>query len=158
MAWDLLGMASSLVVSLPEELFSKRSNMATKSRSFIAVALAFGFVATSLVAGEAALKVLDRTKVYYGLADAFTAPAVVEAAKVMETLPAMKTIEGEGLKKNSARYFMLLNEANQQFQKAIKAVAKDQSYDLLAEVGAVTGPKAIPNATDQVIKAAEKTN
>jgi hypothetical protein len=131
--------------------------MATPSRSFTAIALAFGFVATSLFAGEVALKVLDRTKVYHGLADAFSSPAVIEASKVMETLPAMKTIEGEGVKKSSARYFVLLNEANQQFQKAVKAVAKDQGYDLLAEVGAVTGPKTIPNATDQVIKAAEKT-
>ena len=57
----------------------------------------------------------------------------------METLPAMKTIEGEGVKKSSARYFVLLNEANQQFQKAVKAVAKDQGYDLWPKSGPSPG-------------------
>jgi hypothetical protein len=126
-----------------------------------AVAVVFTFllsVAGAGWAGEGGARVVDRTKVYYGLPDSFSSPAVIECSKVMDTLPAMKTIDGEGVKKNSARWFLLVNEANQQLHKALKSVGKDQGYDLFAEVGAVTSGQTVPNATDAVIKAAEKTN
>lgn len=111
-------------------------------------ALAFSFAET--------FRVTDRTKVYLGTADAFSTPAVLDASKVMEVLPAMKTIKEDGIKKDSARWFMLMNEASQQFQKVVKAVAKDGNYDLIAEIGAVTGPKAIVDVTDSSIAAAQK--
>lgn len=122
------------------------------------VVVAVLLTAPGATAGEAGAKVLDRSKVYFGQPDAFTAPAVIEAAKVMETLPAMKAIDSENVKKNSARWFLLMHEASQQFHKALKAVGKDQGYDLIAEVGSVSSGQTIPNATDAVIKAAEKPN
>ncbi|MBI3820127.1 MAG: hypothetical protein HY286_15645 [Planctomycetes bacterium] len=115
----------------------------------------FVLSSATLFAFAETYKVTDRTKVYLGSADAFTSPAVVESSKVMEILPAMKTIKDESVKKDSARWFILVNEANQQFQKALKAVAKEHSYDLVAEVGSVTGPKAITDATDLAIAAAK---
>lgn len=100
-------------------------------------------------------KVIDRTKVYLGLADAFVSPALIESTKVMETIPAIKTIQNDGIKKDTARWFVLMNEANQQFQKAIKSVAKDGGYDLIGEVGSVSGSRTIANITDTVIAAAK---
>lgn len=124
-------------------------------RTPITFLFGFLFLSVTAFAFSESFRVTDRTKVYYGMADAFSAPAVVEASKVMETLPAMKTIKEDSIKKESARWFVLVNEANQQFQKALKSVAKDNSYDLIAETGAVTGPKAITDVTDLVIKATE---
>ncbi|MFN0207426.1 MAG: hypothetical protein ACKVS6_14065 [Planctomycetota bacterium] len=112
------------------------------------------FAFTAYAAADS-FKVIDRTKVYFGLADAFVSPAVIESSKVMETIPAIKTIQNDGIKKDTARWFVLMNEANQQFQKAIKSVAKDNGYDLVSEVGSVSGSRTIKNITDSVIAAAK---
>lgn len=113
--------------------------------------LAFG---ASSMARDVGTKVVDRGKVYHGLADAFAAPAVIEASRVLETIPAMKEIETEGVKKSSARWFVLVAKANQQMQKAIRAVCQEKGYDLVAEVGAISSTATIPDVTEMVIKAA----
>jgi hypothetical protein len=117
--------------------------------------LFLSLVATATLAAADSFKVTDRSKVYHGLSDAFASPAVIESSKVMETLPAIRTLQDDNVKKNSAKWYVLMNEANQQFQKAVKAVAKDGGYDLVAEVGAVSGSRAISNVTDAVITAAK---
>ncbi len=98
-------------------------------------------------------RVVDRSKVYHGLADSFSSPATVVSTRVFDTLPAMKKIEEEKVKRDTARWHVLIKEANEQFQKALKTVSKENEYDLIAEEGAVTGSKAIPNVTDQAIAA-----
>jgi hypothetical protein len=138
---------------------SKAVTTPKKTMARIATLFVFLVLAGSIsLAGEGGAKVLDRTKVYHGLPDAFTAPAIVEASKVMDTLPAMKSIESEGVKKSSARWYLLVNEANLQFKKALKSVATDKGYDLIAEVGALSSTQTITNVTDDVIKAAAKPN
>ena len=116
--------------------------------------------AISIVLGVApaleGFRVLDRTKVYHGFADAFAAPAVVEASRVMDVLPATKKIREEKVPKDSARWYVLINEANQQFQRVLRTVAKDGGHDLVAEVGSVTGSKPIPNVTDVAIAVAAR--
>jgi len=108
------------------------------------------------IGGADGFRVLDRAKVYHGYADAFTSPAAVESTRVMDALPAMKKIRDEKVQKDSARWYVLINEANQQFQRALRTVAKEGGYDLIAEVGAVTGSKAIPNVTDLAINASAR--
>ena len=101
-------------------------------------------------------KVSDRAKVYFGFADAFSAPAVVDSARVLESLPPMKRIRDEKVAKESAKWHLLISEANSQFQKVLKSVAKSGGYDLIAEVGSVSGPRAVPNITDEAISVATR--
>lgn len=112
-------------------------------------------LSTSATGGEK-FKVSDRAKVYFGFVDAFTSPAVVDSARVLESLPPMKRIRDEKVSKESAKWHLLISEANNQFQKVLKNVAKSGGYDLIAEVGSVSGPRAVPNITDDVIAAAAR--
>jgi hypothetical protein len=116
-------------------------------------ALGSVLLCASAAAALEGYRILDRAKVYHGFADAFTTPAVVDSTKVKDSLPAMKKIREEKIVKESARWYVLINEANQHFQKVLRVVAKEGSYDLIAEVGSISGPKSIPNVTDSAISA-----
>lgn len=120
-------------------------------------ALALSLVASAaLAAAESKFRVTDRAKVYHGYPDAFTTPAVVDSARVLDSLPSMKRIRDEKVVRDTAKWHLLINEANQHFQRLIRTVAKEGGYDLVAEVGFVTGPRAIPNATDAALAAAAR--
>lgn len=128
--------------------------MSTKLNLYTFTFTTIVMTAVVAVAFADSYRVIDRTKVYFGCTDAFSSPATVDSTRLMEVLPPVKTIKEDGVKKDSARWFILTNEANQQFQKALKAVAKEKGHDLIAEVGAVTGPRVITDITDAAIKAA----
>jgi hypothetical protein len=112
-------------------------------------------MSSSSTSGEK-YKVADRAKVYFGFVDAFTTPAVVDSARVLESLPPMKRIRDEKVTKESAKWHLLISDANNQFQRVLKNVAKSGGYDLIAEVGSVSGPRAVPNITDEAIALAAR--
>jgi len=122
----------------------------------LAILLAGFFLSAIAMAAAETYRVLDRKKIYYGSPDSFAVPAVLDAKKVMAKLPAMQKIEAESVAKESARWYVLMHEANQQFKKALKSVAKDSGYDLIAESGAVVATKNIADVTDLVLTAAAK--
>ena len=101
---------------------------------------------------------VDRAKVYFGNADAFAKPAVVKSLTVFQNIKAYKTIEEEKITPESARYFLLMKEANEVFRNALTQVAKDEKIDLIGEVGSVKAddPKvAVPDLTQKMVKAVE---
>ncbi len=93
---------------------------------------------------------VDKKKVYYGNADNFKTPAVIELAKVFSNIT-----EYQDAKKKSEDdpdYYILLDKANQKFQKALEKAAKDGGYDLVGETGTVkVKGKTIPDITQKVI-------
>lgn len=104
---------------------------------------------------------VDEAKVYHGTADSFRAPATVERDTVFAEISAYKQIEKEGLKDSQPRYWLLLRKANDVFKKALEKVAKDGSYDLIAETGSLKGKgknkkKTPPDITQEAIDAVEE--
>ncbi|HET6204412.1 MAG TPA: hypothetical protein VFI25_16595 [Planctomycetota bacterium] len=121
---------------------------------FLSLALAAG---VALAAGDVKYQV-ERAKVYHGNPDAFSKPAVVTSLTVFQNIKAYKTIEEEKVTPESARYFLLMKEANEVFRKALTQVAKDEKADLVGEVGAIKAddPKvAVPDVTQKMVKAVE---
>jgi hypothetical protein len=118
--------------------------------------VALGFLAPP--AAAAVKYEVDRAKVYFGNADAFAKPSVAKSLTVFQNIKAYKTIEEEGLSPDSARYYLLLKEANEVFRSALTLVAKEEGRDLIAETGAVKsddGKVVVPDLTEKLVKAVE---
>jgi hypothetical protein len=94
-------------------------------------------------------------EIYQGKRNSFNTPCVLDRDKVFAKIPAYKKIKREGLDKNSARYYFLLEEANRVFRAAVKKVAEEKGYDLVVEKGGIKASKdvQIPDITSEVIKA-----
>jgi len=93
--------------------------------------------------------------VYFGDKNLFSAPAVMNRDKVFAEIPAFKTIKKEKLDKRSARYFMLLEQANEVFREKVKATAERMGHDLVVEKGGIKADPAMKfsNITQDVIDA-----
>ena len=94
-------------------------------------------------------------EIYFGKRNSFNTPCVLDRHKVFAKIPAYKKIKREGLEKNSARYYFLLEEANRAFRAAVKKAAEEKGYDLAVEKGGIKASKdvRIPDITSEVIKA-----
>jgi len=75
--------------------------------------------------------------VYYGDKNRFNAPCVLTRETVFKAIPAYQKIGREGLDKNSARYYFLLEEANKAFRDSVKETAVEKGYDLVVEKGGI---------------------
>jgi len=123
-------------------------------RAFLVLAV----VSAGAVAAADVKYQVERGKVYFGNADAFTKPAVVKSLTVFQNIKAWKTIEEEKITPESARYFLLLKEANEVFRDALAKVAKDEKVDLIGEVGSIKADDAkvvVPDLTQKMVKAVE---
>lgn len=89
-------------------------------------------------------------KVLYGDVVQVRKAAVVDVQKVFAAIPAYKKIKTENVPKHKARYHILVNQANQEFQAAVQAVALHDAFDLVAEKGGTRGG-APTDITDQVL-------
>ena len=100
-------------------------------------------------------EVTDPSAVYLGSGKHPKSPAVISADKVWAEIPEYKTILEEGLTDEDARYHLLMRKATKRFEDALVKEAKRESYDLIAEVGAVKAlkkGKKIPSATAGLIE------
>jgi len=93
--------------------------------------------------------------VYYGDKNRFNNPCVLKRDTVFKKIPAYQKIIREKLDKNSARYYLLLEEANRTFQNIVKTVASRLGYDLVAEKGCIKSSKRIriKDITKEVVDA-----
>ncbi|MFH1998419.1 MAG: hypothetical protein ABIK28_02010, partial [Planctomycetota bacterium] len=73
--------------------------------------------------------------IYYGDKNLFNTPAVLNRDKIFAEIPAFKKIKKEKLDKHCARYFMLLEQANEVFRDKVKAKADEMGFDLVVEKG-----------------------
>jgi hypothetical protein len=97
--------------------------------------------------------VVNEQMVLLGNAQKFTKPAIVNTAEVFKSIPAYKQIQADKLTEKDAKYWILLEQANKDFNKALAEVAKVESHDLVTEVGGVTATgETIPDLTEAVAK------
>lgn len=97
--------------------------------------------------------VTDSDGVYYGSGEHPSAPASIRADDVWAAIPEYKKIVDDNLTDDDAEYHLLMKRATERFQKALRSEAKRESYDMIAESGAVkaNGSKKIPDATDDLV-------
>lgn len=95
--------------------------------------------------------VVTESMVLFGNAQKFSKPATVNSAEVFKNIPAYKQIQSEGLTQKDAKYWILLEQANQAFSKALGEVAKAKGNDLVTETGGITATGVeIPDLTEAV--------
>ena len=100
-------------------------------------------------------EVTDSSAVYLGSGKHPKTPAVISVDRVWAEIPEYKTIIEEGLTDEDPRYHLLMKKASRRFEGALAKEAKRESYDLIAEVGAVKvlkKGKKIPNTTAGMIE------
>lgn len=78
--------------------------------------------------------------------------AVVDSKKIYLEIPAYKTLLKEKVKKGSARYIKLMEEATAVYRATLEKVANKESIKLIVEVGGVSGVKTT-DLTDAIIDA-----
>jgi len=96
---------------------------------------------------------IDQNKIYYGDAQNFTSPAVVDAMEVYKEIPAHQEIMRRNLTREDPDYWPLMRKASQLFVRALRKACQSKGYDLVGEVDSITieGEK-VPEITAEVIK------
>jgi 4-diphosphocytidyl-2C-methyl-D-erythritol kinase len=134
-----------------------------RSGSLARSVLALGALCLLLLAQTPALaegvgdyKCTDCDKVYHGNPRLFKKPCEISADEVYKHIPEYKQILDKGLTDKDVEYHFLMKKASQRFTDAVKQMARDLDYDLVAEKGTIKkakdGAKDIPDATDDVVK------
>jgi Skp family chaperone for outer membrane proteins len=91
--------------------------------------------------------------IYHGKKDGAKKPAEIKAQDVFNEIAEYKKIKEKGLTKDDAEYWVLLNKANEKFNKAVKKVAEDGKHDVVAEKGKVKFDSTPVDITKKVIEA-----
>lgn len=91
-------------------------------------------------------------RVVLGQAEGATHPALVDVQQVFKEIPAYQKVKKENLSRTKARYHILVNQANEEFLAAVKAVALRQGLDLVVEKGGLYTRQRIPDITESVIQ------
>jgi hypothetical protein len=119
-----------------------------------------GFVASPAVSADPPKKeapswrVDDPTLVYLGNPRLFKKPCLVSADRVYRSIPEYREILEKNLTDKDVRYHFLMKKASDKFSRAIKDLARDLSYDLVAGTGAVSpANKDTPAAPDETASA-----
>jgi hypothetical protein len=103
---------------------------------------------------EAAFEVVDPDGIYLGTGTHPKSPGVLVADDVWKEIPEYKKILADELTEDDAQYHLLMLKATERFNKALKALAKRDSHDMLGETGSIVakGGRKIPDVTDELIK------
>ena len=100
-------------------------------------------------------RVNDPSLVYQGNPRLFKKPCAVSADRVYRAIPEYREILDKNLTDKDVRYHFLMKKASDKFSRAIKDLARDLSYDLVAGSGAVVPANkdtpAVPDETASAI-------
>ena len=100
-------------------------------------------------------RVVDPSLVYLGNPRLFKKPCGVSADRVYRAIPEYQEILEKNLTDKDVRYHFLMKQASDKFVRAVRALARDLGYDLVAGTGAVVpdaaGTPAVPDGTDGAI-------
>jgi hypothetical protein len=99
-------------------------------------------------------EVVKADEIYFGSGKHPKAPGVMTADDVWAAIPEYKQILEDELTDEDAQYHLLLRKAAERFSKALKKLAKRDSYDMLGETGSIKalGKKKIPDVTKEMVK------
>jgi hypothetical protein len=150
---------------MTERGFRTRFATLPRARRAVLRALIVGAVlaAVAVVGGapasadeKAEYRVVDPSAVYLGNPRLFKKPVVVDCDRVYRAIPEYVEILEKNLTDRDVRYHFLMRKASDKFAAAVRGVATDGGYDLVAGVGAVVAATAetpaVPDATDAAIK------
>lgn len=162
-----LGSSGPSLRDTPSSEVSGRRSLALGRRFWRSIGLGLAVVAGLLLAsmGSAraddakdkgpAYRVVDVSAVYVGNPRLFKKPCAVDSDRIYKSIPEYREILEKNLTDRDVRYHFLLKKASDKFSRAVRALAKDLDYDLVASVGAVvpatTDAPAVPNGTDAAI-------
>jgi len=79
----------------------------------------------------------DTGRVYHGNARLIRKPSVVSADRVYQHIEEYRQILSENLTEKDVRYHFLMKEASKRFLTAVKAMAREDGFDFVAEVGSI---------------------
>lgn len=100
---------------------------------------------------------VDATRVYLGNARLFQTPCHVDSDAIYRQIPEYREILEKGLTDRDVQYHFLMKKAAQKFSEAVKAMARDNGNDLVAEMGTVSKARdqapEVPDRTQAVISA-----
>ena len=100
-------------------------------------------------------RVVDPSLVYLGNPRLFKKPCSVAADRVYRAIPEYMEILDKNLTDKDVRYHFLMKKASDKFVRAIRALARDLAYDLVAGAGAIlpetADTPAVPDGTDGAI-------
>lgn len=119
-----------------------------------ATVLAMILTACALAAGLSAQVTLRRGAVVYtGSAANTTAPATIDAKKVRVATKEWQEIEAESIDLESARGKQLLQKMNGRVREAVKAVAGEESRDLVVRKKDIADKqgRVVMDLTDKVV-------
>ncbi len=144
-------------------VFASATGMAVSSDAQVpqslepaAVGAQEGLIASSWIVQEKEEPKVDAAKIRHGkLADVDLKKdkvAVVDSKKIYLQIPAYKTIVKDKIKKGSARYIKLMEEATALYRATLEKIANKESVKLVVEVGGVSGVKTT-DLTDAIIDA-----
>jgi hypothetical protein len=129
-------------------------------RGLAVTAGAFLFVcllgAAPAFAGVGDYRCTDTSRVYHGDARLIRNPATIAADRVYAQIPEYQEILRKGLTDGDVQYHFLMKEASKKFAKAVRAMARANGHDFVAEDGAVEpareGVAPPPDRTSEVIR------
>lgn len=108
--------------------------------------------ASALDGGQAIAVKGNDAQIYFGKAKNSRNPAVVNADRVYKAIPEYQRILSENLTEKDVRYSFLMLRATKKFKQAVAEAAKEESRDLVGNVGTVSwGDNAVPDITDIVM-------
>ncbi|MFO0933432.1 MAG: hypothetical protein U1E39_12065 [Planctomycetota bacterium] len=139
----------------PATLSRRLALRLTLGGALLAVLLAVA--ATPAAADDKAdYRVVDPSGVYLGNPRLFRKPVLVNCDRVYRAIPEYVEILEKNLTDRDVRYHFLMRKASDKFAAAVRSVASEGGYDLVAGVGSVVPSSAetpaIPEATDAAIK------
>lgn len=110
-------------------------------------------VAVSAAPALAQVTLKRAAVVYFGNSSNTTAPATVDEVKVRDATKEWQRIQAEGIDPDSAQGKQLLQQLNQKVREAVKAVAADESRDLVVRKDDITDRKGrdVADLTDKVV-------
>lgn len=130
------------------------SSSFSRKSIYLAVGILLFVFAYQLVSAEVTIK---EDKIYFGTAKQYSSPAQLEMSKVLDATKEIQRIKKEKIKSDDPLYWILMQRANEKVQTAIKKIATEKSYDLVGELGYITGDsKPIPDITQSVIDALDQ--
>ena len=109
------------------------------------------FGPAAAVADETPRKTVEADAVFFGDAREWSKPAEVDADAVYAQIEEYKRIVEDKIDPSDPKYGVLMSKARKRFLHAVRTVARDGGYDLVARVGSVQGVENVPNITQDVI-------
>lgn len=119
------------------------------------------FLALALVSPSLSAQIeASSDSVLHGSASNCSQPATIDYQKVAKRTPEHGTIRSEGVRKDSARYSLLMAQMKKRIKAACAKVAKENGYDCVVREGDVKDAKgkAVKDLTDDVVDALESVD